>query len=80
MCHHCSATLYLRGKATLDTAHDRSVGDSLTPAPSQQRGELAFIRQRTATECAQELKDLKALLDRGVLSNDESTNLKEQGG
>ena len=78
VCHHCSATLYLRGNAPLDTARDRSVGDSLTPAPSRQRGELAFKRQRTATDCAQELKDLKALLDRGVLSNDELTNLKKR--
>ena len=78
VCPHCSARLYLEGKAT-------SVGDSLTPAPSpltpapsQQGGELAFKRQRTATECVQELKDLKALLDSGVLSNDEFINLQER--
>ena len=78
MCSHCSASLYLEGKATLDTARDRLVDDSLTPAPSQKGGELAFKRQRTVTACAQDLKDLKALLDSGVLSTDELTNLRER--
>ena len=35
-------------------------------------------RPRTAAACVQELKDLKALLDAGLLTDDEFQRLKQQ--
>ena len=78
VCPHCTARVYLEGRATLDNRQETLLASPCTP-PSQP----SFLangpdakRARTATQCVQELKDLKLLLDSGVLTAEEFSNLK----
>ena len=78
-CGHCAARVYLEGKALLDNPQNLP---SPTAPPPPAVGSLANSEEplrkkpRTAGECVQELKDLKALLDSGALTSDEFADLK----
>ena len=98
-CGHCTARLYLEGRAFLAT---RPVGRITTKRPevplaagSMATGSSAMAvlpvgsgtgisqapaqkRPRTAASCIAELKDLKALLDAGALTEEEFQRLKQQ--
>ena len=71
-CGHCTARLYLEGRATLDAP--RPPPPPLPPPLADDQPQAK--RQRTAQECLQELKDLKQLLDVGALDLEEFTGLK----
>ena len=72
---HCTAKLYLEGRAFLD--HGASLSP---PVPlgtlAAASGEPSAKRSRTAAECVRELQDLKELLDAGLLSSAEWGGLK----
>ena len=74
-CGHCTAKVFLEGKATLDTP--RAAG-ARHPAdrPAEASSARAAKRQRTAVECVAELRELKALLDGGALTQGEFDGLK----
>ena len=78
-CGHCSARLYLEGRQILDAPPQHAL---VPPAPPlgnelpQQNGEPRRKKQRTAEECIEELKDLKALMDHDLLTRQEFENLK----
>ena len=74
VCGSCTARLYLEGKPLLDNPASvvppgpgRSTSSSGGPPPK---------RQRTATECVQELRELAGLLGAGLLAKEEFDNLK----
>ena len=72
-CGHCAAKLFLEGKATLDAP--RAV-QQLTDRPANASSGPPAKRQRVALECVAELKELKGLLDSGVLTQAEFCDLK----
>ena len=85
-CGHCTARLYLEGRAV----HDGGPALALAPrrptppdnhpratdAAATASAAPAAKRPRIAQECLQELKDLKQLLDAGVLNAEEFAELK----
>ena len=76
-CGYCTAKLYLEGKQVLDTEQPAPPPPPQPQAAaSRQPGEPALKKPRTATECLNELKDLKGLLDAGLLTPDEFGDLK----
>ena len=76
-CGHCTAKLFLEGKTALDAPR---AADAPQPAdrPAAASSEPAAKRQRTARECVAELKELKELLDCGVLSQSQFLDLKRR--
>jgi hypothetical protein len=73
VCPHCSARVYLEGKALLDcpiASHspslDTVLGGEGRPAK----------RQRSRSECFKDLRELKSLLDDGVVTQNEFEKLK----
>lgn len=74
-CGHCSARLYLEGKDAPVALATPEPGAMPVVAPA---AEPPTKRRRTATECLQELKDLKGLLDQGLLDPTEFTDLKKR--
>ena len=84
VCPHCTAKLYLEGRATLDRPAAQAPLQNLAaePPPALLLGapssEPAPKRRRTAAECLKELKELKELVDAGVLKDDEFENLKQR--
>lgn len=93
-CGHCTARLYLEGRAQLEAAPVRRLSGKQHPMPAAAghptpvgcsssshsgapgSGGPAPKRARSAAACVQELKDLKGLLDAGVLTADEFQRLK----
>jgi hypothetical protein len=80
VCPHCTAKLYLEGKTVLDQG-----AGALPPPPGAAPAQPAAAseeprakRPRTAQDCLQELKDLKELLDSGLLTPEEFANLKSR--
>ena len=76
-CGHCTAKLYLEGKAVLDAPQ----APALAEAPGSSAGpsadsEPAPKRQRTAATCLSELRELKELLDSNLLTQAEFSDLK----
>ena len=69
-CGHCTARLYLEGKAFLD--------NSVRRAPQLTASQPVPKKQRTANDTLKELQELKELLDAGVLTSQEFDNLKTQ--
>ena len=97
-CGHCTARLYLEGRAQLAVAPARRLS-SKTSLPTSSAAKSSVSRRsaeasnpaeasaassraspvkraRTVASCIQELKDLKALLDAGILSSAELEELK----
>lgn len=72
-CGFCTAKLYLEGKAVLDTPAAAPFAGSAGSAGGPQ-----LKRRRTVQGCVQELKDLKELLDCGLLTAAEFASLKER--
>jgi hypothetical protein len=73
-CGFCTARLYLEGKTLLDTS-------SAAAPPAGSAGDAAgrpAKRHRSARACVEELKDLKDLLDCGLLTAAEFAGLKEK--
>ena len=72
---HCAAKRFLEGSATLDA--QRAVGaQQLTDRPASASSEPAAKRQRLALECVAKLKELRGLVDSGVLTQAEFCELK----
>jgi hypothetical protein len=75
-CGFCTAKLFLEGKAALDAPAaappSGSSGYAGLPAEPQLK------RRRTAQECLAELKDLKELVDCGLLTTAEFSSMKER--
>ena len=77
VCAHCTARLYLEGKPLLDSPSAPAQGvPALPAAPSSSSDAPLAKRRRTAAECVRELHDLKALLDCGVLLQQEFIDMK----
>ena len=66
-CGHCTSRLVLEGRA--EVAEQAPAGPHLEAEPVAKR-------PRSVRECVQELKELKELLDAGVLSSNEFESLK----
>ena len=74
-CGHCAAKFFLEGRATLDAPV--AVGaQQLTARPASASSEPAAKRQRLARECVAKLKELRGLVDSGVLTQAEFCELK----
>jgi hypothetical protein len=76
-CGHCSARLYLEGRAWLDGGR-RASAPAVADGPANLSAEPAPKRQRTAQECLAELRELKELLDGGLLTTEEFADLKKR--
>ena len=74
VCPHCSARVYLEGKALLDI----SVAPAILLGPTVSDALPPAKRQRTVTQCIHELKELKTLLDAGAVSQSEFEKLKSE--
>lgn len=90
-CGHCSARVYLEGKpsgaavappapalAQPASADDRTALAPPTPDTAAAAGPPPLKKRRTASECLEELKELKFLLDQGLLEPAEFTDLKRR--
>lgn len=80
-CGHCSARLYLEGKASFQRPFPFQQQPSplpRSPLVPDERREPGAKKRRTVQDCLQELQDLKQLLDAGVLSQREFSDLKER--
>lgn len=75
VCAHCTARLYLEGRPLLDNPASSSSAP-LSVGPPNNRDEPSAKRPRTASECVRELQELKTLLDGGLLSQQEFSDLK----
>lgn len=77
-CGHCTAKLYLEGREPSGSAapNDHAGLSDGPPQHSTASDGPPPKRARTAAECVKELKDLKELLDAGVLSETEFQDLK----
>ena len=85
VCPHCSARVYLEGKAFLDgPAGNGPAGGAPAPAPgpgaaaasAAQNEEPAAKRARLAADCVAKLAQARALLDVGALEQAEFDRLK----
>ena len=75
VCAHCTARLYLEGRPLLDNPAS-SAGAPPSARPPVNSDEPPAKRPCTASECVRELQELKALLDGGLLSQQEFADLK----
>ena len=76
-CAHCAARLYLEGKPLLDEHAGPAPHDiARPPIRLVEVGPPQPQRHRSATECIHELRELKALLDSGAVSQDEYSDVK----
>ena len=81
-CGFCTARLFLEGRAALDAPAPAASDPPALPAAAAERAgsasssEPARKKPRTASDCLQELKDLKALLDQDLLTPAECADLK----
>lgn len=82
VCAHCSARVYLEGKAPLPAPAPVAPAAAPAPAPAAPMGppaapdEPAAKRARLAADCVQQLKQAKDLLDCGLLQPEEFEQLK----
>ena len=81
-CGHCSAQLYLEGNGhrPLPAGRNRALSNTAAapavPPQVEMLAEPPQKRRRTVQECVQELKELKELLDQGLLEQAEFADLK----
>ena len=75
MKEHCSARVYLEGKPLLDNP---GLNEPVASAADASSSERPTKRPRTATDCVQELLQLKRLFEAGVLSLAELEDLKQR--